>query len=205
MKPNDEMRLIISKWISSGAARIVIKSEIGIERVLSIKPNSDDFIFLTEGAMDIRRTSDDLVFCTAFAPYIMGGTDHPQNKSFFYGEIRSHSVAYRIKKETAMAVLEKYHLFRELWVVEKYKSEAIWRRDANLNSSSVKIAIAELLTILSMHPTEFRSSISIYKFLEERTTYSKSTIMRVINFYRSNGQLSIKNGLLMEWVPNNKG
>lgn len=60
MKPNDEMKLIISKWLSSGAARIIIKSEIGIERTLGVKPNNTDFVFLTEGAMDIRRTMDDL-------------------------------------------------------------------------------------------------------------------------------------------------
>jgi hypothetical protein len=205
MKPNDEMKLIISKWLSSGAARIIIKSEIGIERTLGVKPNNTDFIFLTEGAMDIRRTMDDLVFCTALAPYIMSGTDHPESEAYFYGEIRAHSVAYRIKKETALNLVEKFNLFKEMWIVEKYKSQAIWRRDANLNGASVKVAIGELITVLSLLPPAFRKSISVYKFLQERTKYSKSTIMRVVNHYRDNGQLDIKNGILIEWIPKKKG
>ncbi|HHD7442515.1 TPA: helix-turn-helix domain-containing protein [Citrobacter braakii] len=205
MKPNDEMKLIISKWLLSGAARVIIKSEVGIERTLSVKPNNTDYVFLTEGAMDIRRTMDDLVFCTALAPYIMSGTDHPGNISYFYGEIRAHSIAYRIKKETALSIVEKNNLFRELWMVEKYKSEAIWRRDANLNGASVKVATGELITVLSMLPPEFRRSISVYKFLQERTKYSKSTIMRVVNYYRQNGQLEVKNGIIIGWSPKEKG
>lgn len=205
MKPNDEMKLVIAKWLASGAARIILKSEIGIERTLGVKPGHTDFIFLTEGAMDIRRTLDDLVFCTAFAPYIMGGTDGPQNKSYFYGEIRAHSVAYRIKKETALAIIEKNQLYKELWIIEKYKSEAIWKRDAHINGAPVKIAIAELISILNTHPAEYRRSTSVYKFLQERTKYSKSTIVRVINEFKANGQLSIKNGIIISWTPKDEG
>ncbi|OZU98686.1 MULTISPECIES: helix-turn-helix domain-containing protein [Enterobacter cloacae complex] len=201
MKPNEEMKLIISKWLSSGASRIILKSESGFGRVLSIKPSSDDFVFLTEGAMDIRRSIDHLVFCTAFAPYILGGTDNPESKSFYYGEVRGHSVAYRIKKETALDIIKKNELFRELWLIEKYKSEAIWRRDSNINASTPKLAIAELITVLSQHPSEYRRTISIYKFIQERTKYSKSTINRVLNAYRVDGMLVVKNGFLVEWNP----
>lgn len=201
MKPNEEMKLIIARWLSSGAARTIWKSVFGVERVLCVKPNNDDFIFLTEGAMDIRRAKDSLVFCTAFAPYIMGGTNQTDCDSFFYGEIRGHSSAYRIKKETALDIIHKHQLFRELWLVEKYKSEAIWRRDTTINVLSPKLAIAELLTILSNHPTEFRKNITVLKFLQERTQYSKSTINRAVNSYRNNGQLISKNGVLIDWKP----
>ncbi|HHD7445151.1 TPA: helix-turn-helix domain-containing protein [Citrobacter braakii] len=202
VRPNSEMQEIISHWLSSGAARVVLKSEndcTGIDRILCIKPDKNDFIFLTKGSIDIRRTKDNLVICTAFSPFILGNRLELTSESYFFGEIRDGSAVYRINHEKALEIIDKNNLYRQMWLMEKYKAEALWKRDYILYGCSSREMISELISLLVTYPENFRRSISLYKFIQERTVLSTSTIARVITDFKDAGYLELKNGIIIDW------
>jgi CRP-like cAMP-binding protein len=161
-------------------------------------------IYLLEaGFVNVRRELDDLVIATAFAPELVGLAHYPGMDAHFYLELGPHCRMWSVSRTTAVNQIKKHELYREWMQILSFKMAFMYERDRAIQQRNAQDVVFSMLKRFALIPKEFRDYITVSKFIEQRTTLSKSSIQRALTHFRDQGIITLQDGfLLTTTLPN---
>lgn len=151
-----------------------------------------------EGEITIRRNIDALVLFTIQAPIITGLTTVllPTTEGFYIRTEEKCNI-YMIDSAEAEIIIAEKNLWRSLSIILSY---IIYHHIAHSNimiAQSASTIILQQINKLMNEPEKVRLNITAVRYILERTLLSRSHTMKVISNLKSEGKISIKNGILI--------
>lgn len=153
---------------------------------------------LYTGTCLVKRSIDSLVLSTITAPCIVGLYDICHEKS----DVLIHAVS---DIQYGMANIDEiFHFVEEkkLWMNLSYMLMLSTSRFSEYQKETVGISnyelICNLLTSLNQESFEIRATTSAMEYIQERSSLSRSGIMKTLALLRNGGYIVIKKGLLIK-------
>lgn len=153
---------------------------------------------LYSGTCVVRRSIDSLILSTITAPGIVGLHDIFHEKS----EVMIHAVS---DIEYGMTKVDELFCFVEnnhLWKNMTYMLMLSTTRFSEYQQETVGVSnyelICNLLTSLNSEIFEIRATTSALEYIQERSSLSRSGIMKTLSTLRDGGYIVIKKGLLIK-------
>lgn len=156
---------------------------------------------LVQGHAHVRRCDDNLTLCTVFAPYILGISFYPGSKIYYSIELGPGSCLYQLSRMQAFNVVKREGIYREWMNVVSYKLALLYERDQNVFRHDSEDIVSRMLARLMELPHEFREHVSVIKFIEQRTTLSRSCIQRILSGLKKKGCVDMEDGRLVKINP----
>ncbi|HEX4501805.1 MAG TPA: helix-turn-helix domain-containing protein [Scandinavium sp.] len=154
---------------------------------------------ILEGSATIRREGDSLVLGVAKGPTILGLTNmlHASTEQYY---CRAESVlsVYYISDAKARDVIGKLNLWEDLCKVLSFIIYHQAKYTDDMVAQSAHEVICNNILKLMKEPEEVRDAISVARYVQERTLYSRSGIMRTIATLKQNGKIRLEDGHLRE-------
>ncbi|MBE4810073.1 MULTISPECIES: helix-turn-helix domain-containing protein [unclassified Enterobacter cloacae complex] len=153
---------------------------------------------LYSGTCLVKRSSDSLVLSTITAPCLVGLHDIYHEKS----DVLIHAVSdieYGITKaKDFFNFVDENHLWKEI----SYMLMISTTRFSEYQKETVGISnyelICNLLMSLNNESFEIRATTSALEYIQERSSLSRSGIMKILASLRDGGYIVIKKGLLIK-------
>ncbi|OKB66837.1 hypothetical protein BHU62_09355 [Serratia marcescens] len=155
---------------------------------------------LQAGYVNIRREPDGLVVATAFAPDVIGLAHYPGVEAHFYFELGPHCTLLSVARTKAVAQVNRHDLHREMMQVISFKMAFLYERDRAIQQSNANDIVLSMLKRFALIPREFRDTITVSRFIEQRTTLSRSSIQRVLSRLRQESVITLQEGFLVDTV-----
>lgn len=175
-----------------------IKTGKETQRFILDKDGERMCFMLYSGTCLVKRSSDSLVLSTITAPCLVGLHDIYHEKS----DVLIHAVSdieYGITKaKDFFNFVDENHLWKEI----SYMLMISTTRFSEYQKETVGISnyelICNLLMSLNNESFEIRATTSALEYIQERSSLSRSGIMKILASLRDGGYIVIKKGLLIK-------
>jgi hypothetical protein len=174
-------------------------SAITARRSRQFSGKNPQVYLLLRGAVHLHRQSDDLLMTTIYAPHIIGLAEllHPVGKTYLHldKDCEIHAVA-------GAKVLQKLNEQPRLWAdvarILAYQLHFASLRDLHLLNNHAYDAIRGKLLELMNAPASTRSQYSALRYIQERTTLARSTILKCLSDLKTGGYIAMEKGHLTQ-------
>ncbi|MHA7845099.1 helix-turn-helix domain-containing protein [Serratia sp. D1N4] len=206
-KPNVAFNRLLNDLIPH-AEKIVPKRPGDITKGIIIKNDPEFFklFLLEEGSANLCRLEDNLIISTVFSPHVIGLSFYPGAGVYYSIELGAHSCLYQISRTRAQYLINKLDLQKEYISAVSYKMSLLYLRDSSVLQYKSEDIVKNMLVLLMEFPEDFRSNTSVLKFIEQRTTLSRSCIQRILLNLKNKNRVGIVNARLVDirdlFVPN---
>ncbi|CAI8979795.1 helix-turn-helix domain-containing protein [Pseudomonas chlororaphis] len=171
---------------------------IPAHRSLSFSPRAPRVYLLTEGVVHLHRQSDHLLLSSIYARHVIGLAEllHPVGKIYLRREPDCQISS--ISGEDALDILNgSPMLWSPVSRVLAYHLHVSSLRDLHLNSPHAYDAVRGKLIELMNTPFAVRQRLSVLRYIQERTTLSRSMILKLLSELREGGYIEMKKGCLV--------
>ncbi len=163
--------------------------------------NQQPYIFIVlEGKMDIWRQIDNVLVETAFSPSIIGLLGAPLRFEAYYIKYSDNCKIKGLPQEEALDLIDKHHLWRDYVTYLGYLNDHKMHRDMLLLNSTSYESICMLITELDLYSPEEKATISVVDFILQRSTLSRSGVMKILSDLRYGKYIDIKHGKLVRVI-----
>ncbi|MGY9341889.1 helix-turn-helix domain-containing protein [Citrobacter braakii] len=149
------------------------------------------------GVCNVYHQTSEILLGTLYVPGIMGlsGTLYAEAGMF----IQTHSTS-----EIAVTRTDKVNQFvteHNLWRLLACHSLRVTSRLYTINTRLMATCAYEIVRVqlqeLMSEPAEYRHDVSAAQYIQQKTSLSRSSIMKILAQLKKGGYISIENGILM--------
>lgn len=154
---------------------------------------------ILEGYCSFRHRESDIIFAHAYAPFIIGLAELyiPFNVGFYRSEAEVEAIRVTLSNfEHCMA--EDPTCWRTTTIVLSYILQRVFIRDSQISSKNAYSVVRNLLIDLDQQPFYVKEKKAVAKYILERTTLSRSTVMHILSQLQRGKYITLKRGLLLE-------
>jgi hypothetical protein len=182
------------------AEKVIPKQREGTTKGTRVENDPDFFKFflLERGSANLCRLEDDLIISTVFSPYVIGLSFYPGAGVYYSIELGAYSCLYQISRTRAQYLINKLDLQKEYISAVSYKISSLYLRDNCVLKYKSEDIVKNMLIQLMGFPEDFRSNTSVLKFIEQRTTLSRSCIQRILLNLKDENKVDIINARLID-------
>ncbi|MGO4744570.1 helix-turn-helix domain-containing protein [Serratia quinivorans] len=201
---NDALQKIIPHKPSDIIAHLIAELQpeavaVTARRSRQFSSKNPQIYLLLRGAVHLHRQSDDLLMTTIYAPHIIGLAEllHPVGKTYLHldRDCEIHVVA-------GGKVLQKLDQQPMLWAdvsrILAYQLHFASLRDLHLLNNHAYDAIRGKLLELINAPENTRLEYSALRYIQERTTLARSTILKCLGDLKTGGYIAMEKGHLTQ-------
>jgi CRP-like cAMP-binding protein len=152
----------------------------GKTRLRINEPGNCSCCLLLQGTLSVRRLSDDLTISSTVAPSVIGISEllFPTEMHYLYFETIAEIIL--IPEATMKKQLEKGHLWLDLARMQAYIIQSLSLRDAAITGLTAYSIIRHQLQMLINEPEALRETITVTKYILQRTQLSRSSITKIL-------------------------
>lgn len=151
------------------------------------------YLFM-EGQVSFLRMSDGLVLGSVYEPHLLGVAEAIQPLRGHMLRIDTESTIYRVDAEQAKEKFNELSLWEDISIILSYYNSYYLYRDYLINQQQTYLIVLNHLQDLMRLPLDARLKTPILKYIQERTTISRSSILNVIATLKSNSFIETKRG-----------
>ncbi|MFP1722550.1 helix-turn-helix domain-containing protein [Lonsdalea quercina] len=151
--------------------------------------------FIEEGEFLMKSAKDNRVLCVLLAPCIIGWSTAIYGANEVYIERIDYGKIYCVSFDTALRVVTAYQRFDDVLNIVNYHFTSLLNYCVDSGGDSVSI-VTKMLASLKRLPPEVRKRFTVLSFISQRTSLSKSTILRVLKKLQEDGSLTMSHGRL---------
>ncbi|MFP1914420.1 helix-turn-helix domain-containing protein [Lonsdalea quercina] len=155
--------------------------------------------FIEEGEFLMKSAKDNRVICVLLAPCIVGWSTAIYGANEIYIERIDYGKIYCLPFDTALRVVTAYQRFDDVLNIVNYHFNSLLNYCVDNGGDSVSI-VTKMLVSLERLPPDVRKRFTVLSFISQRTSLSKSTILRVIKKLQEAGSLTMSHGRLKSFT-----
>jgi hypothetical protein len=175
---------------------------------------------MADGIHVARRRSDNKIVGTFVPPVILGwssthahimeqvGDNGYSYLDTIFLERQDAGQLLTLPLSDAYRIVQEQNCLLDVVLLLSYHINHLLRMGGDVADTRARTVVMIMLRRLIEFPEDLRREYTVVKFIEERTTLSRSTILRELNVARQDGIVVMENGKLMkftnamEWVNN---
>lgn len=189
-RPQDAMDRIIS--VTSGYEEKTLK------KWQKITTDDVDFIhIIVSGQVEFRRKSDELCMFVLQNQCVFGIAAEFYQSSYMYGLARSSTVVRSIRRNEFNRLMTEHGLWPELTNVLSWYICLLSKRDDVLVARNAYSVIREFLIEINTLITEYNQDINVYDYIQEYTSFARSTIIKILSDLKKGNYIVIDKGRLV--------
>lgn len=192
-KPVDHIQLLIDSFLPEHRLN---SAKEGIKFPLVLREKRMCF-FLVQGVCNIKRVGDAMIIYRTKAPSIIGLNDLGPDSSEVIIQANSNIKYFQIAREEALLHVEEHHLWKPVAFVLMHISARFNDYLKDYVAIPTYNLICNLLQKLNDEDFETRATISAAKYILDRTSLSRSGVMKVLSELSKGGHITISRGLLI--------
>lgn len=183
------------------------------QRIKLIKDNTRMCFFLTSGNCFVKRNNDSMIIASIEAPSIIGISNFfvtptdimsPPHEQVVALDIiiqsRNEIEYLLLPLDECLLHIETHNLWKQLAYNIMFKAMILNNYIQTNTSISTYELICNLLRALNDEDFETRATISAVKYIMERTSLSRSIIMKILSELNTGGYIVINRGLLIKII-----
>ncbi|WP_097305453.1 helix-turn-helix domain-containing protein [Pseudomonas chlororaphis] len=189
-KPVDDIEQLITHFLQCA-------QPVPTHQALTFNPYTPQIYLLTEGVVHLHRQSDHLLLSSIYARHVIGLAEllHPVGKTYLRREPECKISA--VSRETVLSILnESPVLWSSVSRLLAYHLHFSSLRDLHLINHHAYDAVRGKLIELMSAPIAIRRRLSALRYIQERTTLSRSMILKLLSELRMGGYIEMKRGCL---------
>ncbi|CNI11540.1 putative DNA-binding transcriptional regulator [Yersinia aldovae] len=152
---------------------------------------------LIEGTCDVKRSHDSLILSTIEAPTIVGISDLLSDPYHLIVQASKDIKYIYLPLDEVLLHVENNGLWKHVSYLLMYVSSRFNDYFKSNNSISTYELVCNLLRALSDEDFETRATVPAVSYILERTSLSRSGIMKMLSSLNGGGYIVIKRGLLI--------
>ncbi|HHI2554909.1 helix-turn-helix domain-containing protein [Klebsiella aerogenes] len=153
---------------------------------------------ISSGIFTIIRRGDAIHMATSQAPHIFALADiFNEGPESFVLHAETDCQGFSIPVEEFMNIADNLSLWKNISIIYSWLIAMLVHRDQILVSGKAYNIIRTHLLELASLKEDMRMSITIESFIRQRTTFSRSNIMKIISRLRDAGYIQTQNGRLI--------
>ncbi|WP_050863390.1 helix-turn-helix domain-containing protein [Enterobacter kobei] len=153
---------------------------------------------LRSGQAEIRRISDNTVIDYIKSPAILGLMLHKETKSLHYIKTTCSSELLMVNHEKGMNLINEKNLWKEAFLLTINMINTCYMRDENFISRNVYGIVRQHLELIWKMEPDIRETFSIFDFILNRTTISRSSLNKILKDLSAGGYIKTRRGVLLE-------
>ena len=154
---------------------------------------------LLEGQASLHRRSDGVILYTEHAPAIIFTSNmYMQDNELFYLRTGECSQVSFLTQERFDLIVERSNLWESLSNLLAYQMSMICRFSLYISQIPIRDAILLQLQQLMKEDTKVRKNITAANYIMNRTSISRSSIMRNISHLKNNKTITLDRGILIK-------
>jgi len=167
---------------------------------LWIQPENPMIWMFTDGLLTIMRRRDGLHLQSARANLIYGLAEAFQYRGFLLVRAETTCRGCCLPVSSFIEIINSNGLWHDVAVVLSYYINILIYRDQQLVGSDTYTIIRHKLIELMTYSESFRmkSKNSAFRYIQQRTSISRSNIFRILSELNKGGYIKIENGQLMD-------
>lgn len=164
------------------------------EHLSFIQHGKPQILLLLEGELSVLRARDKLLTTTLYTQHVLGLAETllPVNGYELRAESRVRMM--RIERNSALDIIEKHRLWKEVALLLAYHSGVLFYRNTAVIQRRTYYVIRSHLQELMRLPESVRMKTSILEYIQERTYLSRSSILNVLAVLKSGNYIVFKRG-----------
>jgi len=148
---------------------------------VSFQDESSSYVYiLNKGMVDIRRNSDGVIICTTKGKTLLGLESIFTGLYFHHLTCVTESQIIAIDRLIALDLFNKNNSWQAVSVILSQAAEYHYRRDLLVSGCTTYDIIRNHLEMIWSYPEEDRVNISIFDFILNRTSISRSSLNKVL-------------------------
>lgn len=175
--------------------QILIKDNVDFDFIINSK---ETFFYLEKGKLALKNKENSKIISTIDAPAIIGLTRLFTNNEYHYLSSLSDCFLTAFDKENAKLVFDKKNLWQDVSNILSYIINLHYKRERLFSSFSVYGVIRSHLEVLGSLPTNERLNLSLFDFILDRTSISRSSLNKVIKELEIGDYIETKRGILIK-------
>jgi len=155
---------------------------------------------LTSGEIELCNSHNNLIIANVYAPAILGLSSIFLEENYFNIKSVSNIELIMIPLSDFIAYIDRENLWREVSMIFSYYLNIYYVRDLLISQSNVYNIIKDHLEILwymSSNDSEYHSGVSVFDFILNRTSVSRSSLNKVLKDLTSGGYIEMRRGKLV--------
>lgn len=168
----------------------------GRQKINFHEGNGRDVYLLHEGSIALNRSSDGMIIVSERAPYIFGLCNQISDAGNIFMRTQEPSKISCLSVELANEIITKNQLWESVCYLMMYGSARIFVNYSQLCQSSSYDIIRHQIFELMNESSTIKSSVSVVSYIKERTSLSRSGIMKILAELKAGGFIDIEKGLL---------
>jgi hypothetical protein len=154
-------------------------------------------LFLVQGRCNIKRVGDSMIISRTEAPSIIGLNDLGPDSPNVVIQANSDIKYFQMTREDALRHVEEHHLWKPLAFVLMFISARFNDYLKDHVAIPTYNLICNLLQKLNEEDFETKATVSAAKYILDRTSLSRSGVMKVLSELSKGGYITISRGLLI--------
>lgn len=153
---------------------------------------------LRSGQAEIRRISDNTVVAYIKSPAILGLSLDKKTKTLHYLKTTCSSELLMVSHDYGMDLINKKALWKEAFLLSTNMTNTCYIRDENFISRNVYGIVRQHLELIWEMDPDIRETFSIFDFILNRTTISRSSLNKILKELCAGGYIKTRRGILLE-------
>ncbi|WP_330985362.1 MULTISPECIES: helix-turn-helix domain-containing protein [Enterobacterales] len=172
--------------------------------LLSQNENESAIILMTDGIYSLCHAESDLYVATGFSPGVIGFIDgyglyyNVERRPQHYIFAETECVGYLVPINIFLKCADQFNLWHDISRILAHRLMVMSAREGEIVGVNSYTTVRALLSELWIYPENYRTQISVEKFIQRRSGLSRAQIMRVLSDLRKGGYLKIVMGKLID-------
>lgn len=166
-----------------------------------INNNENMCYLLHEGHITVHRTLDGLIMRSVQAPIILGLNNQlSKGAEEFYFTTESQTHFSILPASKAKEIITQQQLWGNLSILLAYMIQHMSAYSSNMVAHSAYEIVRYQLINLMSEPDEIRLAITAVQYIQSRTLFSRSGIMKLLAAMKTDGHIIINKGVLVRLI-----
>lgn len=167
------------------------------DKILPLSEGNERICYLlTEGYLSLYRISDDRLLVNAQAPVVIGLGNYLSQEGSVYLKTMTDCTLGTLSRPRFMEIIEQHNLWKTLANHLMTISDTLFEINRQLMAPSAYEIIRAQLLLMMNETDDYREKKFIAQYIREKTTLSRSGIMKILSELRQGGFIEIENGIL---------
>lgn len=168
---------------------------------VSFEDESRSYVYiLSKGMIDIRRNSDGVIIYTTKGKSLLGLESIFTGLYFHHITCVTESQIIAIDRLAALDLFNAKNAWQAVSVILSQAAEYHYRRDSLVSGCTTYDIIRNHLEMIWSYPEEDRLNISVFEFILNRTSISRSSLNKVLKDLTLGGYIYLRRGRLINVV-----
>lgn len=194
LKPIAHIQVLLNSIIEN---HTVSKARPGQRFQLTLHDKKMCFL-LFKGGCDIKRTGDSMIVASAKAPSIIGISELIAEPAILHVQASNEIEYLYLPLDEVLAHIDEKNLWKQTSYLLMYVSSRFHEYVKSNASIPTYELICNLLRSLSDEDFETRATVPAVKYILERTSLSRSGVMKILSNLDKGGYIVIKRGILIK-------